>query len=137
MRSWSRDIAKAYESDDGQTVVITDEDIATLPERAAARSRCWSSRPASEIDPLMYDRSYFLEPDSKSSKSYVLLAKTLAETDRVAIVHFCAAEQDAPGRAARRTSPSATSWWCTRCWASTIVGTPTSWARPGGGRSAG
>ena len=36
----------------------------------------------------MYDRSYFLEPDSKSSKSYVLLAKTLAETDRVAIVHF-------------------------------------------------
>ena len=36
----------------------------------------------------MYDRSYYLEPDGKSSKSYVLLAKTLAETDRVAIVHF-------------------------------------------------
>lgn len=36
----------------------------------------------------MFDRSYFLEPDSKSSKSYVLLAKTLAETDRMAIVHF-------------------------------------------------
>ena len=37
---------------------------------------------------MMYDRSYFLEPDGKSSKSYVLLAKTLMETDRVAIVHF-------------------------------------------------
>ena len=37
---------------------------------------------------MMYDKSYFLEPDGKSSKSYVLLAKTLAETDRVAIVHF-------------------------------------------------
>jgi DNA end-binding protein Ku len=36
----------------------------------------------------MYDRSYFLEPDTKSTKSYVLLARTLAETDRVAIVHF-------------------------------------------------
>ena len=36
----------------------------------------------------MYDRSYFLEPDGKSSKSYVLLAKTLADTERVAIVHF-------------------------------------------------
>jgi DNA end-binding protein Ku len=36
----------------------------------------------------MYDRSYFLEPEGKSTKSYVLLAKTLAETDRVAIVHF-------------------------------------------------
>ena len=42
----------------------------------------------SQIDPLMYDRSYFLEPDGKSPKSYVLLAKTLSETDRVAIVHF-------------------------------------------------
>ncbi|SIM52722.1 manganese transport protein MntH [Mycobacteroides abscessus subsp. abscessus] len=39
-------------------------------------------------DPLMYDKSYYLEPDSKSSKSYVLLAQTLAQTDRVAIVHF-------------------------------------------------
>jgi DNA end-binding protein Ku len=36
----------------------------------------------------MFDRSYYLEPDGKSSKSYVLLAKALAETDRVAIVHF-------------------------------------------------
>ena len=36
----------------------------------------------------MYDRSYNLEPDSKSTKSYVLLAKTLANTERVAIVHF-------------------------------------------------
>src|SRR5260370_38483404 len=37
---------------------------------------------------MLFDRSYFLEPDSKSSKSYVLLAKTLADTDRMAIVHF-------------------------------------------------
>ena len=37
---------------------------------------------------MMYDRSYFLEPEGKSTKSYVLLAKTLMETDRVAIVHF-------------------------------------------------
>jgi DNA end-binding protein Ku len=37
---------------------------------------------------MMYDKSYFLEPDGKSSKSYVLLTKTLKETDRVAIVHF-------------------------------------------------
>jgi DNA end-binding protein Ku len=44
--------------------------------------------PAEQIDPMLYDKSYFLEPDSKSSKSYVLLAKTLAETDRIAVVHF-------------------------------------------------
>jgi DNA end-binding protein Ku len=83
-----RDIARAYDSDDGQTVIITDEDIATLPEERSREIEVVEFVPAEEIDPLMYDKSYFLEPDSKSSKSYVLLAKTLAETDRVAIVHF-------------------------------------------------
>ena len=83
-----RDIAKAYESDTGQTVVITDEDIATLPEERSHEIEVLEFVPASDIDPLMYDRSYFLEPDGKSSKSYVLLAKALSETDRVAIVHF-------------------------------------------------
>jgi len=83
-----RDIAKAYEADDGRTVVITDDDIATLPEERSREIEVLEFVAASEIDPMMYDRSYFLEPDSKSPKSYVLLAKTLAETDRVAIVHF-------------------------------------------------
>ena len=83
-----RDIAKAYESDDGQMVVITDEDIATLPEERSREIEVVEFVPAGDIDPMMYNNSYFLEPDGKSSKSYVLLAKTLAETDRVAIVHF-------------------------------------------------
>jgi len=83
-----RDIAKSYESEDGQTVVITDEDIATMPEERSREIEVVEFVPADQIDPLMYDKSYFLEPDSKSSKSYVLLAETLAKTDRVAIVHF-------------------------------------------------
>jgi DNA end-binding protein Ku len=83
-----RDIAKAFESDDGQMVVITDEDIATLPEERSREIEVLEFVPASDIDPMMYDKSYFLEPDGKSSKSYVLLTKTLKETDRVAIVHF-------------------------------------------------
>ncbi len=83
-----RDIAKAYEADNGQTVVITDEDIATLPEERSHEIEVLEFVPAAQIDPLMYDRSYYLEPDGKSAKSYVLLARTLAETDRVAIVHF-------------------------------------------------
>ncbi|WP_349270849.1 non-homologous end joining protein Ku [Mycolicibacterium parafortuitum] len=83
-----RDIAKAFESDDGQTVIITDDDISTLPEERSREIEVLEFVPASDLDPLMYDRSYFLEPDGKSAKSYVLLAKTLAETDRVAIVNF-------------------------------------------------
>lgn len=83
-----RDIARAYDSDDGQTVIITDEDIATLPEERSREIEVVEFVPAEQLDPMMYDKSYFLEPDSRSTKSYVLLAKTLAETDRVAIVHF-------------------------------------------------
>jgi DNA end-binding protein Ku len=83
-----RDVARAYQSDDGQMVVITDEDLATLPEERSREIEVLEFVPASDVDPMMYDRSYFLEPDSKSAKSYVLLAKTLAETDRIAIVHF-------------------------------------------------
>ncbi len=83
-----RDIARAYDSDDGQTVIITDDDISTLPEERSREIEVLEFVPAGDIDPLMYDRSYFLEPDGKSSKSYVLLAKTLKETDRVAIVNF-------------------------------------------------
>jgi DNA end-binding protein Ku len=83
-----RDIAKAYEADNGQTVVITEDDIATLPEENSREIAVLEFVPAAEIDPLMYDRSYFLEPDGNSSRSYVLLAKALAATERVAIVHF-------------------------------------------------
>ena len=83
-----RDIARAFESDDGQMVIITDDDIATLPEERSREIEVLEFVPASEVDPMLFDRSYFLEPDSRSSKSYVLLARTLAETDRMAIVHF-------------------------------------------------
>ncbi|MGH3523505.1 MAG: Ku protein [Mycobacterium sp.] len=82
------DIARAYESDDGQMVVVTDDDIANVPEERDHEIEVLEFVPASDLDPMLYDRSYFLEPGSKSTKSYVLLAKTLAETDRVAIVHF-------------------------------------------------
>jgi DNA end-binding protein Ku len=83
-----RDIARAFESDDGRTVVITDDDIATLPEERSHEIEVLEFVPASEVDPMLFDRSYFLEPASKSPKSYVLLAKTLAGTDRMAIAHF-------------------------------------------------
>ncbi|ULP48478.1 Ku protein [Mycolicibacter virginiensis] len=82
------DIARAYESDDGRMVVITDDDIANLPEERDHEIAVLEFVPTADLDPMLYDRSYFLEPATKSIKSYVLLAKTLAETDRVAIVHF-------------------------------------------------
>ncbi|MFY2861199.1 Ku protein [Mycobacterium sp. THU-M104] len=82
------DLARSYESEDGQMVVITDDDIATLPEERNHEIEVLEFVPAEEVDPMMFDRSYFLEPGSKSPKSYVLLAKALADAERMAIVHF-------------------------------------------------
>ncbi len=82
------DIAKSYEAEDGRTAVITDEDLQSLPTSSEREIDLLSFVPADQIDPMLFDSSYLLEPASKSAKAYVLLRETLAENDRVAIVHF-------------------------------------------------
>jgi DNA end-binding protein Ku len=80
-------IDKAY--DDGErTVVLTDEDLRTLPEERSREIEVVEFVPSEQLDPIMFDRSYFLEPDSRSPKAYALLRRTLEETERTAIVHF-------------------------------------------------
>ncbi|MCC3271991.1 Ku protein [Arthrobacter zhangbolii] len=82
-----KDIAKAY--DDGeQTVVLTDEDLASLPVERSREIDVVEFVPSDQVDPILFDRTYYLEPDSKSTKSYVLLRRTLEDTDRTAIVQF-------------------------------------------------
>ena len=44
--------------------------------------------PTEQVDPIMFDRSYYLEPDSASNKAYVLLRRTLESTDKTAIVRM-------------------------------------------------
>lgn len=81
-------IAKAYDSEDGQRVILTDEDFATLPAQAKHEIEVLQFVPNEQIDPILLDKSYYLEPDSRSPKAYALLRRTLEETDRTAIVHF-------------------------------------------------
>ncbi|MEF3402717.1 non-homologous end joining protein Ku [Agromyces sp. CCNWLW203] len=82
-----KNIDKAY--DDGeQTVVITDDDLKSLPAERSREIEVVEFVPNDQIDPIMFDRSYYLEPDSASSKAYVLLRETLESTDRTAIVQM-------------------------------------------------
>ncbi|GMA32525.1 Ku protein [Litorihabitans aurantiacus] len=81
-------IAKAYDSPDGQRVILTDDDFATLPAQAKHEIEVLQFVPNEQIDPILLDRSYYLEPDSRSPKAYALLRRTLEETDRTAVVHF-------------------------------------------------
>ena len=80
-------IDRAY--DDGEhTVVLTKEDFAAMPAERDREIEVVEFVPSDQIDPIMFDRTYFLEPDSKSTKAYVLLRKTLEATDRTAVVKF-------------------------------------------------
>ncbi|MFF0492405.1 Ku protein [Nocardia sp. NPDC004068] len=82
------DIDKAYESPEGDRVILTDEDFAKLPVAEKHEIPVLQFVPSEQIDPMLFDRSYYLEPDSNTPKAYVLLAKTLEQTDRVALVNF-------------------------------------------------
>ena len=78
-------IDKAY--DDGeQTVVLTDEDMESLPAEKSREIEVMEFVPNEQIDPILFERSYYLEPDSKSPNAYMLLRRVLEETERTAVV---------------------------------------------------
>ncbi|KQQ08031.1 Ku protein [Rathayibacter sp. Leaf296] len=80
-------IDKAY--DDGEhTVVLTKDELKALPEERDREIDVVQFVPSDQVDPIMFDRAYILEPDSSSPKAYVLLRRTLEQTDRTAIVEF-------------------------------------------------
>ncbi|HZW44482.1 MAG TPA: Ku protein [Dermatophilaceae bacterium] len=80
------DIAKGYETEDGRMVVLTDEDLADLPTRSSREIAVDKFVPAGQIDPMLLDKSYYLEPDKTGTKAYVLLRDALKAADRMAIV---------------------------------------------------
>ncbi len=80
-------IAKAY-VDGEQTVILTDDDLSSLPVERSKDIDVVEFVPTAQIDPIMFEKSYYLSPDSKSTKAYVLLMRTLEESDRTAIVKF-------------------------------------------------
>jgi DNA end-binding protein Ku len=80
------DIAKGYETEDGEMVVLTDEDFKELPATSSKEISVEKFVPADQIDPMLYDKSYYLEPDKDSTKPYVLLRDALEKENRVAVV---------------------------------------------------
>jgi len=79
------DIAKGYETEDGDMVVLTDEDFADLPNRSSKEISVEKFVPADQIDPIYLDKTYYLEPDKTATKPYVLLRDALESENRMAI----------------------------------------------------
>ena len=80
------DIAKGYETEDGEMVVLTDEDFAELPASSSREISVEKFVPREQIDPMWFEKSYYLEPDPAAAKPYALLREALKEADRVAVV---------------------------------------------------
>ncbi|HAG58050.1 MAG TPA: Ku protein [Arthrobacter bacterium] len=86
------DIEKAFE-DDGRTVVLSKEELKSIPAENSHEIEVVQFVPSEQLEPMMFEKSYYLEPDSKSPKAYVLLRRALEDTDRVAIVQFALREK--------------------------------------------
>ncbi|GAA2509818.1 Ku protein [Pilimelia columellifera] len=80
------DIAKGYDLGGGEIVVLTDDDFAELPLTTSRAIDVLEFVPAAQIDPILYAKAYYLEPDKVGAKPYVLLRDALAGSERVAIV---------------------------------------------------
>ncbi|WP_046528423.1 non-homologous end joining protein Ku [Cellulomonas sp. FA1] len=80
------DIAKGYETEDGELVVLTDEDFDQLPLSTEREIEVLEFVPAEQVDPILLQKTYYLEPDRTAAKPYALLRGALEQTDRVAVV---------------------------------------------------
>jgi DNA end-binding protein Ku len=80
------DIAKGYQLANGETVVLTDDDFGDLPLPSARVVDVMQFVPVDQIDPIYYNKSYYLEPEKNAVKPYVLLRNALEESETAGLV---------------------------------------------------
>ncbi|GIG30548.1 Ku protein [Cellulomonas marina] len=79
-------IAKGYETADGELVVLTDDDLANLPLTTSREIEVLEFVPAEQVDPILLGKTYYLEPDKTAAKPYALLRGALEQSERMAVV---------------------------------------------------
>jgi DNA end-binding protein Ku len=89
------EVAKGYELPDGEMVVLTDEDLAELPLPTTHSIEVVHFAPAEQIDPLLWDRSYYAEPDSKGARAYALLRDALERSGMIAVARVALRQREA------------------------------------------
>ncbi|MEI5672315.1 MULTISPECIES: non-homologous end joining protein Ku [unclassified Nocardioides] len=80
------DIAKGYETEDGEMVILSDDDLAELPSASSREIAVEKFVPSDQIDPMLFEKSYYLEPEKTGAKPYALLRQALLDADRMAVV---------------------------------------------------
>ena len=79
------EVVKGYEYEKGKYVLIDPEDLKKIQPESARAMEILSFVDGSEVDPLTFDASYYVVPESEGRKAYALLVKTLEDTNRVGI----------------------------------------------------
>ena len=79
------EIVRGYEYEPDEYVILSDADIASANVKASKTVEIVNFVDQKEIDPVFYDKPYFLEPLKKDSKSYALLRTVLEKSGKVGI----------------------------------------------------
>src|ERR687896_886680 len=84
------DMVKGYEFSKDQYVVFTPEELKALEEAGTQSAEITEFVPLDSIDPVFFDKAYYLAPDKGGAKPYALLAKALRESKRCAVGRYAA-----------------------------------------------
>src|SRR5918996_2280223 len=84
------DMAKGYEFAKDQYVMFTPEELKALEEAGTQSADITEFVPATAIDPVFFDKAYYLGPDKGGAKPYALLARALKESGRCALGRWAA-----------------------------------------------
>ncbi|REG59323.1 Ku protein [Paraburkholderia sp. BL6669N2] len=82
------DMKKGYEFEKGQFVVFAPDELKALEEGASHVVEIVSFVPEKSVDPLYYDKAYFIAPDKRGGKPYSLLQQAMRESERCALAKW-------------------------------------------------
>ncbi|MDP5185335.1 Ku protein [Blastococcus sp. BMG 814] len=88
------DIAKGYELPSGEVVILTDADFDELPLSTRREIEVLEFVDQGEIDPIMFEKTYYLEPDGPAARPYVLLRDALENAGQVAITKIALRQRE-------------------------------------------
>src|SRR5215469_3811564 len=89
------DVVKGYELSTGEMVILDDEDLADLPLPTTKSIEVLHFAPAEQLDPILFNRSYFVEPEAAGTRAYVLLRDALEQSGRIAIAQVALRQREA------------------------------------------
>jgi DNA end-binding protein Ku len=84
------DMAKGYEFAKDQYVVFTPEELKALEEAGTHTAEITEFLPLESVDPVYFDKAYYLAPDKGGNKPYALLARALQQSKRCAVGRWAA-----------------------------------------------